>query len=204
MEAYLQKNLVINNRELKYRGIFRIDELLATIDNVLKEKGYQNREKRSEEMVAEAGKKTYIELRPYKVKTNYATLMIKIKITFDNTTETTETIDDEKKKFQQGDVHIAFDAWSLTDYANRWGMKPWFYFVKRIINKYLYQFPLEGSFIGELIQDTAYVYVKIKRLLNSYKIESGKFTPEEEIKKQVEEEVQKEIQENARNLQEQS
>lgn len=195
METYLEKNLVINNRELKYKGIFRIGELFDAINKALEERGYERREKKSEETVAEAGKKTYIELRPFKEKTNYVKLMIKIKITLDNITEVAEEIHGEKRLFKQGSVHIAFDAWSLTDYANRWGMKPWAYFMKSMIHKFIKQFPLEAGFVGEVAGDTAFIYARIKALLNSYKVESGKFVSEEKIRKQVEEEIAKEIEE---------
>ena len=65
-------------------------------------------------------------------------------------------------------MHIAFDAWSLTDYERRWGMKPWMYFVKAVINKYIYKFPYEEGTINEVAADTAYIYVQIKKLLHSY------------------------------------
>jgi hypothetical protein len=195
MEPYLEKNLIIDNKELKYKGLFRVDDIFIAMNQALEEKGYQLREKKSEELVTERGRRDYYELRPFKIKTNYVTLMIKIKIVLDKVTESTEELHGVKQRFQNGEVLIAFDAWSLTDYAHRWGMKPWFYFVKGMINKFLYKFPLESGFTGELVGDTAYVYAKVKTLLNSYKVETGKFPSEEAIRKQVEEEVMKEVEE---------
>lgn len=190
-----EKNLIINNRELKYRGIFRYDELFNTINQALEERGYQKREKKTEELVTEKGKRTYLELRPFKTKTQYVTLMIKIKITLDYLTETAEKLKGEKRLFQQGDLLIAFDAWSLTDYEHRWGMKPWVFFFKAMINKFLYKFPLEKGFTGELVGDTAYIYAKIKRLLNSYRPTAEKQPTEDEIRKQMEEEIREESKE---------
>lgn len=198
MEPYLEKNLIIDNRELKYKGLFRVDDIFMAMNKALEEKGYQLREKKNEELVTESGKKAYFELRPFKVKTNYVTLMIKIKITLDKVTESVEELHGVKQLYQNGDIVIAFDAWSLTDYANRWGMKPWFYFMKGMINKFLYKFPMESGFIGELVGDTAYVYARVRTLLNSYKIETGKFPSEEAIRKQMEEEVMKEVEEGMR------
>ena len=116
-----EKNLVVNNKELTYSGIFRVDDIFTTINKALEAKGYTKREKKSEELVTPLGRLLSLELRPYKEVSNYMTLMIKIKIALDNVTETVE----DGKKFQKGDVHISFDAWSLTDYEHRWGMKPW-------------------------------------------------------------------------------
>lgn len=186
----MEKNLIINNRELHYKGIFRVDELFATINRALEERGYEKQEKRTEEVVSEEGKRTFLELRPYKVKTEYATLMIKMKITLDAVTETVEVVNGVKQKFQNGEVLVVFDAWLLTDYENRWTMKPLVYFLKAFINKYLYTFPMEAGFPGELTSDTAQVYAAIKKLLQSYKYTSGKVVREEDVRKEMEKEVE--------------
>jgi hypothetical protein len=192
MEHYYEKNLIINNRILKYKGVFRVDELFRVINQALEIRGYEKREKKTEEIVSEAGRRTYVELRPFKLKTNYGRYLIKLKITLDNITETVEEIKSEKRKYQQGDVEIIFDAWLLTDYINRWNMKPLVYFLKAFINKFIYSFPLEGSFPGEVSSDTAYVHNQIKKLLNSYKIETGKHVKEEDVRMIVAEEIGKE------------
>jgi len=195
-EHYLEKTLLINNRMIRYKGIFRSDELFSTINRVLEERGYQKREKKSEETVTEGGKRVYVELRPFKVMSKYVRLMIKIKITLDNVTEKAETLRGEKRLYQNGEVIVAFDTWSLTDYANRWGMKPFIFFMKGMIHKFVKKFPLEGNFAGTVVVDTAYIYAAVKALLNSYKLETGKFSTEEEIRKQVEMQMLSEIEDN--------
>ena len=182
-----EKNLIINNRTLTYKGIFRVDELFKTINDTLAELNYQKQEKKTEETVFPSGKKTYVELRPFKVKTTYVTLMIKIKISLNNIIEVVKEVDGVKRTFQQGDVIIGFDAWSVTDYVARWGMKPSFFFIKSFINKYIYHFPLEGSFIGELKADTTHLVDQIKALFNLYKyqvMEGGAPVEEEKASKE--------------------
>jgi len=191
MEPHYEKNLIINNRELKYKGIFRVDELFHVINKSLDEKGYQKREKRTEELVTEDGKRTFLELRPFKQFAGYVTLMIKMRITLDHVTETVAVVHGEKRKFEQGDVEIIFDGFILTDYESRWGMKPFVYFIKAITNKYLYKSPLEGKIPGTLMGDTAYVYAQVKKLLQSYKYESGKVVREEDVIKEMQKEMEK-------------
>ncbi len=190
-----EKNLIINNRELRYSGIFRVDELFSMINRALEERNYTQQEKKSEEIVTEQGKRTYLELRPYKEKTNYTVLMIKIKITLDNITETFEEAKGIKQKFQKGDILIVFDSWLMTDYEHRWGMKPLVYFLKGVINKYLYTFPLEASFPGELTSDTAHIYAAVKKLLQSYQHQPKKVVKEEDVRREMEKEVEKGIRE---------
>ncbi len=192
---HFEKELIINNRELNYKGIFRPDELFAVINKAIESRGYEKREKKTEETVSETGKMTLIELRPFKEKTQYATFMINIKIYLNNLTEVAEKVKGEKRLFQNGDVLITFDAWTLTDYEGRWGLKPWVFFAKSLINKFLYKIPLEGNFKGEVATDTAYIYAHIKKLLNSYKEEIGLVVSEEEVKQRMQEEMKKEMSE---------
>ena len=59
METNFERNLIINNRELAYKGIFRVAELFSTINRALEEKGYTKREKKTEEIVTESGRQTF-------------------------------------------------------------------------------------------------------------------------------------------------
>ena len=194
MEHHFLKDLVINSRELKYKGIFRIDELFAATNTALEAREYEKREKKTEETVTDKGRKIYVELRPYKMKSSYVTLMIKIKFILDNITETVEEVKGQTKKFQQGDVLVIFDAWSLTDYEHRWEMKPLIYFLKGFIRKFLYKFPLEENFRAELVVDTAYIYAQIKKMLRSYRPETSKIVSDEEVRKKIEEEINQNFQ----------
>ena len=184
-ETHWEKELVINNRELKYNGNFRVDDLFSALHKALEERGYLQREKRSEETVQEAGRNSYVELRPYKMKTNYLALMVKIKITLENITETVEKKNGSSKSLQHGEVSVAFDSWILTDYQYRWGMKPWAYFVKGWIHKYIYATPLEGNAKTELAADTAYFYGRVRKVLHSYGGEEQALPSEEEVKQKM-------------------
>ncbi|MBR9682910.1 hypothetical protein GOV03_00010 [Candidatus Woesearchaeota archaeon] len=170
----VEENLVINNRIISHQGIFRVDELFDTINSTVTKLGYQKREKKTEETVFPSGKKTLIELRPFKIKTNYVTLTIKIRINLDKVIETAQEVDGVKRNFQQGDVKIVLDAWSSTDYQSRWGMKPFFFFLKAVINKYVYHFSSKDNFVGELKSDTDQLTEQIKGLLNLYKYQVAK------------------------------
>ncbi len=186
-----EKNLVINNREIEHHGIFRVDDIFNAINQALKERGYQKREKKSEEQVFPEGRYIYLELRPYKEINDYITAMIKIRITLQNVTETAVKKNDLRQRFETGDVHIAFDAWSLTNFGIRWTMRPVIYFIRGVIHKYIYKYPLEIKRTQEVAADTAYIYAEVKRLMRSYEAKPAVSMKEEEVRKKVEEEIQK-------------
>ena len=107
-----EKNLIINNRVLKYiREYSALMNCFPPSTEAAGKRLYPAREK-SEELVTPLIMAHQLELRPYKISTNYITLMIKIRITLDNVTDAVRKGTEVKEKFQRGDVHITFDAWS--------------------------------------------------------------------------------------------
>ena len=191
MKTGFERNLVINNKELKYSGIFNPNDIFNAINKALKSKGYEKREKKTEELVSSEQRDNYIELRPIKVKSEITSLMIKIKITEDNVIDEKQSVNHVTKNYQNGNLTIVFDSWVLTDSEARWEMRPWYYFFKGVISKYIYNLKEEGRYKGELVQDTAYIHSKIKKLLNSYKGETAEMIPEENVRERMREEVRK-------------
>ena len=189
MDLHLQRDLVVNNKQLDYQGIFRLHELVNVINQALEEKGYTKREKKTEEIVTEAGRKTYFELRPFRHITEHETLMLKIKITLNHVEEVEEKVNGMLSKFQKGAINITFDSWLLLNYEKRWRMNPTFYFLKGIFNKYIYGITMSGNLKGQLKGDTAFVYNQIRKLLNTYKVETGKIKTEEEVKEEIAKEI---------------
>lgn len=181
-----EANLVINNRELNYKGIFRASDLFQTINRLLLERDFVKNEKKTEEVNTEEGRRSYIELRPTKVKSGYITLQVRIKITMDRVTSVVEEVNGVPTRFEKGDIDISFDGWVKTDYSGRWTQHPWVYFMKGIINKFVYPFKLEQKYASEIFVDVAYIYGGIRNLLNSYSGKSSKPISEEDVKKQVE------------------
>ena len=108
-----------------------------------------------------------------------------------NVTETIVKKNDLRQRFETGDVHIAFDAWSLTNFGVRWTMRPVIYFIRGVIHKYIYKYPLEIKRTQEVAADTAYIYAQVKHLLQSYGPKPFIGMKEGEVRKTVEEEVNK-------------
>jgi hypothetical protein len=184
-----ERNLVINHRAIHYNGIFHVKELFESINLALQEKGYTLRDKRNEEVVSEAGKNYYLELRPFKDKTKYVSLVIKLVIRLRNVTRVIQEFDGRQITFDSGNIEIVFDAWSYTDYEARWGMRPFAYFMKGFFNQWFYQMPMESGFTGDLKNDAAFVHSAIKKLLSSYRKRDLKYVSEEDVRGEIEKDV---------------
>ena len=189
LETHYERNLVVNNREIEHHGYFVIEEVFQLINKCLQDRKYHKREKKAEDQVTDEGYTVYVELRPYKEKTHYVTLMIKLRIHFNNVKNVVRQANGSPKRYQQGDVFIFMDAWFMTEWEGRWGMSPLIFFLKGAINKLLYTFPQEANYRNEAVEDAAYLTAKIKMLLRSYNEPEQALPSEEDIRKRVEEEI---------------
>lgn len=165
----VEKNLVVDQKTLEYKGLFELDEVIGTLDSLLQSKGYELQEKKAEEKVSEEEKNIFLELRPLKRITNYQTLMIKVTINAKNLTEEIHTTGGGKRHFHKGNLILVFDGWSLTDFERKGQEKMLNYFIRGIVSKYLYRSPTEGNILGGLKSDVDFVYNQLKSFLNLYK-----------------------------------
>lgn len=164
-----QKSLIVNSLELNYKGAFSFDEFYRTLKKKTESLGYKFHEKRFEQFNGETGKNLFIELRPFKQKTAYAALTLKIRIDMRNVKDVSIEVDGVPTALQEGEIDILFDAWIMMHYNKRWNMSPLVWFAKSVINKWIYQFPLEGGFAGEVAADTHQIYQHVKAFLNLYR-----------------------------------
>ena len=193
MKTGFERNLVINNKELKYSGIFNPNDIFNAINKALKSKGYEKREKKTEELVSSEQRANCIELRPIKVKSEIASLMIKIKIRYKNTKETVKEVNGVKRKFLQGDISIVFDAWVLTDFEHHIMMNPMIYFLRAFVNKFIHKISFQANLTSEVMEDTAFIYGQLKKLFKEYDGKIEEKIKEEEVRKRVEEEMENNV-----------
>ena len=165
----VEKNLVVDQKILEYRGLFEFDEMIRTLDSLVKSKGYELQEKKAEEKVSEEEKEIHLELRPLKRVTNYQTLMIKVTINAKNLTEEIHAVGGKKRHFHKGNLSLVFDGWSLTDFERKTQERMLNYLIRGVISKYLYRSPTEGKIIGGLKSDVDFVFNQLKSFLNLYK-----------------------------------
>lgn len=163
-----EKRLIIDQLRLNYSGIFHLNDLYRMIDGWLYEKGYDKLEKKNEEQVLETGRKVELELRPWKKTTDYAKNEIRLRVFINNMTDIEVEKDGKNVKMNKGDIQMIFDAFLETDYENRWENKPIYYFLRSLVDKYIFRI-YTGKFTGNLAADCKDLHQRIKAFLNLYK-----------------------------------
>ena len=166
-----EREVLIDKMRLTYEGLFEVVELYKLIDRFFKEKGYDKRERHNSERVTPAGKFIELELEPWKKITDYTSNVIKLRIVLSDITEVVIKKKGVKVKLNKGKARIVFDAYSETDYENRWEGKPLFFFIRTILEKYIFKPYTDGN-RSNVMDDCNHLYNKIKSFFNLYKIET--------------------------------
>ncbi|HLD43549.1 MAG TPA: hypothetical protein VJB08_06225 [Candidatus Nanoarchaeia archaeon] len=171
----VERETVIDKLRLTYEGLFVATDLYQMIDNWFRQKAYDKRENKNIEKVTPDGKYIEIELEPWKKITDYARIVIKIRLIMNDVKEIEMEKDGLKVRMNQGKVHVVMDSYLETDYENRWEGSPVFYFIRVIFDKFIFK-PLTGGWKSEVVHDTNHLYGQIRSFLNLYKFSTETFT----------------------------
>ena len=163
-----EKKLVVDNLNFTYNGVFSVTELYKELTNWLYERGYDLFEKKNAENITPTGRNIEFEFRPYKKITNYAKNEIRIKIFMHDIKVIEVEKDKIKRKLNEGEVEIILDGHVETDYENRWENKPFFYFFRSLIDKFVYRIYTD-KFETMVANDVYNIQTRIKTFLNLYR-----------------------------------
>jgi len=163
-----EKQLVVGGLTISYEGLFNPSDLYKIIDDWQKKHNYDKTEKESIEYVRPEGK--YIELRmePCRKESDYVKFIIKIHIVMENLKERVVEIEGQKEKMYEGKITINFEGWIETDYEEAWYTKPGIFFLRVLIDKYIYKIYTE-KFAAGLRAEVNELSTQVKSFLNLYK-----------------------------------
>jgi len=163
-----ERDTVVNKFRLTYSGLFSVLDFYTMIDEYFEDKGYDKREKKNAERVTPEGKYIELHLEPWKKITDYAKSVIAVRIVMTDIKEVEVEKEGVKIKLNQGNIQMVFDAYLETDYEHRWEMKPMFFFLRTIFDKFVFK-SYTVSFKNEIKADVDHLIVMIRSFLNLYR-----------------------------------
>ena len=164
----VEQRLIIDHLRLSYEGLFSVTELYQLIDTFFREKGFDKKEMRNIEMVKPDGKYIEVELQPWKKITDYARHIIRVEMKCFNIKEVEIEKDGRKIKMNSGRVNFIFDGYLQTDWENKWEMKPMYFFIRTMFDKFLYK-SYTNLYEGLLVENVNQLHQTIKGFLNLYR-----------------------------------
>ena len=170
-----ERQIIVDHLRLVYEGLFDITQLYTLINEWMREKGYDKKERKNVESITPNGKYLELELEPWKKITDYAKFVLKLRIIMKDIKDVEVERDGSKVKLNQGHITIVFDGYFETDYENRWEQKPTFFFIRTLFDKFVFK-PYTERFKGRLIGEVNELHSLVKGFLNLYRYSTEAWT----------------------------
>lgn len=168
----VERYIVVDQRRIKYSGLFDAKGLFDVIKAWCSDKGYWSVEKSHSEALYKEGKFIEMVFDPIMKKfTDYAKGVIKVKIQMSKVKDVVVERDGRKVKLQEGDVSLILDGILETDYESRWEGKPFMYVLRTFFEKYVLS-PFIGKYESTVGSDVDSLQTQIKAFLNLTKFQS--------------------------------
>lgn len=148
-----------------YKGLIDVKGLYRLIDKWFKGNGYEKAEVWNFEEVYESGKQITLKLHPFKKISDYAKIEIRLTATLINLKETIIEQDGIKNNYMTGQGKFSFDTFIVTDYEGQWSEKPFYFFVKTLLDKLVYKSQTD-KYEEILLTDKDKIKREIKSFLN--------------------------------------
>ncbi len=128
---------VVRNLKVSFEGLFDFAELMGHVQAYFKSEGFGWFEAQHNEIVKETGKDIFIMADNRREISDYAKSRIVIYITIRDLTDVEIEKDGRKFIVNRGKVTFEFEAYILTDYMGRFEGKPWMYFYRSMMEKFV-------------------------------------------------------------------
>ncbi len=163
-----EKRIVVDGLTIEYNGLFSLNELWILIDKWTRERYYDRSENKNYQFLTKEGRDIEIEIEPYKGINDYVKIYIKINIVIKGMKDVVVKKDKQMLKLNKGSLKVSFVGYMLTDYENKWEGKPLLYFLRMVIDRFIYQISA-NRYESYIAEEVGHLYQNIKSLLNLYR-----------------------------------
>ena len=168
----MEKKHVINELKLSYNGPLPIEEFYAEVEKWMSEKDMQKDLKRKSEDVGSKGKKIEWIIECWKSLTHDHKHVVRLRVLFDKVKEVKLKRKGYTVKTNQADVLVVIDGFLETELSHQWTIKPTFYFLRSLYDKYVWKIWSEKYDSG-VNEDCYDLYKRLQTFFDSSKTEVG-------------------------------
>lgn len=169
-----ERNYIIRGLKIKQRATFDMGELYKVMFRWFSRNNYDFQEKEYlEKANADGSKQLEIAWYGNKKISDYIKFHIDVKFLIIGLKSVEVEIGNIKRKTNQGDLEMRFDAWLEFDYEGKYESQPFVKFFRDVYNKYVIKSRIEGYEIQ--IHEELYELVgEVKSFLNLFRFQQIK------------------------------
>jgi len=164
----VEKKLVVDELRLHYDGVFDILEFYKFVEDWMDNNGYQKELKKKAEYVEANGKKLEWFLEIWKMPSDWAKELVRMRAIFSNVKEVELKKGRHTRKMNQGSVLIIFDGFLETDLKARWQQKPLYYFLRAVYDKFVWRI-WTNKYLDEVRNGCYNLHKELQGFFNLYK-----------------------------------
>jgi hypothetical protein len=160
-----EREVLIEKARVEFDGLFDLRDMMNQVKALGSDKGYFHIEKRHTESVSPDGKFIELDIVLTKKLTDYARSDVAFFIQAQNVKEKVVEVKKHKRRLLHGHLIILVDGSLITDYERRWEIKPTFYVLRAIFERYVYSSYL-NSIRTQIKDDSSFMIENLKAYLN--------------------------------------
>ncbi len=161
----VERRIVADTLRLNYQGILVVDDFYKEVNSWLTQRGYDRFLKSSAERVKKDSRQIEIEMEPWKKINEYTKTVLHLRFLFTEIKDVVITKDRKRKKMNQAKVLIVIQGITETDWENKWESKPVVYFLRMLVDQFLYKIHTD-KYYGLAAEDAGALYLMMKSYLN--------------------------------------
>jgi len=165
----IEKKIIVYDLRLSYNGPLKIVDFYKEVENWMNRKGMNKELKKKMEKLTAKGKQLEWTIECWKNLTHFAKDVVRLRSMFNNVREIEVKRNGRRIKMQQADVLLIFDGILETDLAHKWEQKPTFYFLRAMVDKYIWKFHTE-RYDGIVAADTYDLQKTLQAFFNLQKM----------------------------------
>ncbi len=163
----IEKKVVVDRMLINYTGPFEVTEFYKIVEDWKEHHGREKEIKKKSEEVSPQGKNIEWSVELWKFETEHDKIMTRVKAFFKNVREIKIEKAGAVRKLNHGDVVIVLDAFLETDYHHEWTMTPWFYFLRIVFDRFIWNIWTE-RYVGKLRSETMDLHKQLTAFFRLY------------------------------------
>lgn len=136
----VEKKFVVYELRITYTGPVKIVDFYKEVEDWMKNKGFNKELKKKTERLTPKGKQIDWTIEMWKNITTFAKEIVRLRAAISNVKEIEIKRRSKRLKTQHAEIFLIIDGILETYLSQRWEQTPWFYFIRAMIDKYIWNF----------------------------------------------------------------
>jgi len=165
----VEKKFVVYNLRLAYNGPIKIVDFYKEVEDWIRQKKMNKELKKKMERLTPKGKKLEWIVECWKKHASEVKEVIRLRSMFNDVKDIEVNRNGKRIKIQQADILILIDGILETDLSEKWEQKPMFFFIRAMVDKYIWKFHTE-KYDGIVANDADDLHRTLQAFFNLQKM----------------------------------